>query len=262
MFAARREHVEQVIRPALARGDWVRVRPLHRRDVRVPGRRPRRAARAHRRARAISSTPIANPTSRSCSTCRSQCRAQRLQRAEAAGRTLDKFERETAGVLRARARCLSRARRRRARSAFAWSTASRPVRGRARGTRDGCWRRCERWPMTTHLVRRPRGRSCLPWQADAARAALARSRDAGRTRCCSRGPRGIGKRTLALQLRASAVVRDAARRTASRAARARAAGTSPRASIRICSCVEPFDDRRRRRRRSRSMPSRSTASAR
>ena len=94
MFAARREHVEQVIRPALARGDWVVCDRFTDATLRVPGRRPRRAARAHRRARAVRARRSASPTSRSCSTCRSTCRARGWQRAQAAGRTLDKFEGE------------------------------------------------------------------------------------------------------------------------------------------------------------------------
>ena len=41
MFAARRDHLRSVIEPALARGDVGAVRPLHRRHLRLPGRRPR-----------------------------------------------------------------------------------------------------------------------------------------------------------------------------------------------------------------------------
>ena len=40
VFAARRDHVRQVIGPALERGTGA-VRPLHRCDLRLPGRRPR-----------------------------------------------------------------------------------------------------------------------------------------------------------------------------------------------------------------------------
>ena len=42
MFAARARHLDEVIRPALARGALGRLRPFHRRDVRLSGRRPRR----------------------------------------------------------------------------------------------------------------------------------------------------------------------------------------------------------------------------
>ena len=41
VFAARRDHLAQVIEPALARGAVGAVRPLHRRHLRLPGRRPR-----------------------------------------------------------------------------------------------------------------------------------------------------------------------------------------------------------------------------
>ena len=51
------------------------LRPLHRRDVRLPGRRARRVARRSTRSRA-GCTPIASPTSRCCSTCRRRCRAR------------------------------------------------------------------------------------------------------------------------------------------------------------------------------------------
>ena len=48
MFAARREHVAQVIAPALARGDWVLCDRFTDATYRLPGRRARRGNGAHR----------------------------------------------------------------------------------------------------------------------------------------------------------------------------------------------------------------------
>ena len=108
MFAARREHVVQVIRPALARGDWVRLRSLHRRHLCVPGRRPRRVARADRHARA-DRAPDCNPDLTLLFDVPGAVSRERLDRMSARGRALDKFEREAAGILRARAQRVSRA---------------------------------------------------------------------------------------------------------------------------------------------------------
>ena len=116
MFAARREHVEQRD-PARARARRLgAVRPLHRRDLRLPGRRPRRRPRAHRRARAVGARRLpARPHDPVRRADRGVARAPR-SRAER----------------RARPSTSSSARRVRSSSACARLTSSGPPRSRAR----------------------------------------------------------------------------------------------------------------------------------
>ena len=52
MFAARATHLANLDRTRRRARRLGALRPLHRRDLRLPGRRPRRAGRRHRRARA------------------------------------------------------------------------------------------------------------------------------------------------------------------------------------------------------------------
>ena len=141
MFAARREHLERGDRAGARARRLGAVRPLHRRDVRLPGRRPRRAARAHRRARALDPRPIASPISRSCSTCRPACRASASHARSAEGRELDKFEREQVEFFeRVRGAYLERA----APSPRVFASSTARPRGRAAEVRASSSRSCSR----------------------------------------------------------------------------------------------------------------------
>ena len=243
MFAARREHVEQVIRPALARGALGGVRPLHRRDLRLPGRRARRVARAASRALAAhvhgDCQPGPHAAVRRAAVEVSRARLD----AGARGRPHARQVRARGGgILRPRARRLSRARGAPSRALPRRSTRRCRSPTCARGSRR-CSRRCERRrsdddARCAGCARRRRAAAV----ARAGRAATcSRGARAGRMRCCITGPQGIGKRDLALHVRAR---RCCARRrapTASRAARAPscryvAAGQHP--DLRV---VEPFE---------------------
>ena len=244
MFAARREHVDAGDPPGAGARRLDRLRSFHRRHVRVPGRRTRRAARTHRASSSISCMAIAGPTLRSCSTCRSTCRASACS-AHAARRPRARQIRKrksrssssaSAPPISQRARrgacALSRGRFRRGR----WRTCARNL------TR--CWTRCERCAERRRRgCTAPHGRNCLPWQRTAAREALA-ARASLAARAADHRPARHRQAHARAQFRASAVVRGAAPRMALACGACAAAGMSRPASIRTCSCVEPFDDRR------------------
>ena len=93
MFAARREHVEQVIRPALARGDWVVCDRFTDATYAYQGGGHGVPARTHRRARALRARRLrARPHAAVRRAARGVARAPAAR--AAAGRTLDKFESE------------------------------------------------------------------------------------------------------------------------------------------------------------------------
>ena len=182
MFAARREHLEQVIRPALARGAWVALRPLHRRHLCVPGRRPRRRARADPDAGGLGARRLpARPHAAVRRAARGVPRAARQGAASKAARSTS-----------------SNARRRRSSIGCATPTSSAPAptrRGSASSTAPSRSPRCARrsprtstpWrgsaPTHERRSRRRDSRRRLP--AVAAAAALARGGavgDAGATR--------------------------------------------------------------------------------
>jgi dTMP kinase len=110
MFAARREHVELVIRPALARGDWVICDRFTDATYAYQGgghRVPHAAIEALERW----IHPDCQPDLTLLFDVEPDVSRARLGRAEAQGRTLDKFEREQADFFaRVRAAYLDRAR--------------------------------------------------------------------------------------------------------------------------------------------------------
>ncbi len=110
MFAARREHVEQVIRPTLTRGDWVICDRYTDATYAYQGgghRVPRAAIEALERW----IHPDCQPDLTLLFDVEPEISRARLGRAEAQGRTLDKFEREQADFFdRVRAAYLDRAR--------------------------------------------------------------------------------------------------------------------------------------------------------
>ena len=180
MFAARREHVEQVIRPALARGDWV-----------VCDRFTDATYAYQGGGHGVAAAHIAALEAFVHADCQPDCTLlfdvplavsrERLQRAQAAGRTLDKFEREKqAFFARVRDAYLERARR--LSRALPRGRLVAADRRRARRARRGSWRR-----MVSDGRRRRRARhapwpALLPWHAAAART-RSRARARGRTRC-------------------------------------------------------------------------------
>ena len=212
MFAARREHVERVIRPALARGDWVLcdrftdatyayqggghgVADATDRDARAdrarrlaagPDAAVRRAGRGVARAAAGMSRAGARSTSSSA-------------------RRIAFFERVRDVYLSARAaepRALSRRSTPRGRSPTCAPSCRRSR--RAVSTDDDATERSD-------AGRRRCAAGLLPWQRAAARE-LARRTRAWPHAMLITGPRGIGKRAARAALRAGAAVRIAARR--------------------------------------------------
>ena len=183
MFAARREHVEQVIRPALARGDWVLCDRFTDATYAYQGGGHGVPARRIARARARSCTTIAGRTSRCCSTCRPPCRARASTRAGG---------RPRARQVRARARGLLRARARRLSGARGGRAAALPRRRFVAAARARCARNSPDIagavadePTTTLPPRRPPWPALLPWQHAAAPEALLARAPRGRMRCCS-----------------------------------------------------------------------------
>ena len=98
MFAARREHLVRVIEPALAARRVGALRPVQRRDLRLPVRRARAStARVFRRAGVAGASATASRTRPSSST---STRPSAYERQRAQSRTPDKFEREAAEFFR------------------------------------------------------------------------------------------------------------------------------------------------------------------
>ena len=205
MFAARREHVEQVIRPALARGDWVLCDRFTDATYAYQGgghgvdAARDRGARAlvHADCRPDLHAPVRRAARRVARAPRS-ARGSGSHARQVRARDLAFFE-------RVRAAYLERARAEPAR--FRVVDSSRPLDDvRAELARD-------RGDVVSDddddaAAAAPAWPPLLPWQ---------RPRASG---CASAtwphallitGPRGIGKRTLALNLARGAAVRDAAR---------------------------------------------------
>ena len=110
MFAARREHVEQVIRPALARGDWVVCDRFTDATYAYQGG-GHRVARAAIEALEQWIHADCQPDLTLLFDVEPEVSRARLGRAATQGRTLDKFEREQADFFdRVRAAYLERAR--------------------------------------------------------------------------------------------------------------------------------------------------------
>ena len=259
MFAARREHLEQVIRPALARGDWV-----------VCDRFTDATYAYQGGGHGVPATHIAALEALVHADCQPDLHApvrraaRRVARAPAAGAGRRPRARQvrarSAGVLRRACATPISSGRPPIPSASASSIrrarcAEVRARARARWTAHGSASRRRR--------RKPRGRRgprCCRGRRTAANDALAR-RATWPHALLIAGPRGIGKRTLALNF-ARALLCESPRAGRLRLRRVRrVAAMSPPASIRTCSIVEPFDDRRRRRSQDARSASRSTASA-
>ena len=203
MFAARREHLERVIRPALARGDWVLCDRFTDATYAYQGG-GHGVDRTRIRELEQWITATASPISRCCSTCRtgvSRARLDRARRPRAA--TLDKFEREAERILRARARRVPRTRARRS-APLPRDRQHAPARGRARRDRRAISTRSE--PRNDGGRTRRRAGSALPWlpllpwQLAAARASARARVDSWPHALLVHGPRGIGKHALALNL--------------------------------------------------------------
>ena len=237
------------IRPALARGDWVHLRSLHRCHARLPGRRARRDARADRAAGAARCTAelhaglhaAAGPAGR-----RGLARARSAQPAAPAIASRTRrwrfFERVRAGYLRAGAR--------RARSASGSSMRRAPPR---------CERRSPERSHSLSLLARhePAESRCAADLAELRRAARSAPRTRRAPAACTADPRGARRRrrVAGAVVRAAGALR-AARRQRRAAAAAAAARVAP-ASTRTSSCDRPGS-----RTRSSSASSRCASSAR
>ncbi len=185
MFAARAEHVDQLIVPGAAGRPLGAVRPLHRRHLRLPVRRPRTVRSAGRGARGVGSPgPAARPDA--AVRHRSGDR-RRAPGARAGGRPLRE---RTGRLLRARARRLPGARTASTPRA-SWpsmpTAAHRVARARAPGARRG-----DRTMVTL---------KDLPWHT-AAWAAIAPLWGRGAHAILLHGMAGIGKKHLALDVAA------------------------------------------------------------
>jgi len=125
LFAARREHVERVIRPALARGEWVVCDRFTDATYAYQGG-GHGVSGAWIRALAQAVHPDCNPDMTLLFDIAPEVSRERLDRARGEGRTLDKFEQEAGGFFeRVRAAYLELAREEPAR--FHVVDASRPL---------------------------------------------------------------------------------------------------------------------------------------
>ena len=138
MFAARALHVDNLIRPALARGEWVVCDRFTDATRAYQGSGRGVDEHADRAAGAGGARRTCSPTARCCWICRS-LPAWRAP-ARAPGRPSDRFEAETEAFFeKVRAGYLAIARARaRARSA----SSMRPRRSRRSSTRSACGSRC------------------------------------------------------------------------------------------------------------------------
>ena len=236
MFAARREHVEQVIRPALARGEWVICDRFTDATFAYQGGGHGVDAERIDDARANGCTPTAaRPHAAVRRAAGGVARAPR--RGAGKGRVLDKFERE-AGAFFARVRDAYLARAAPSPRAFASSTRRAARDGAARARRD------RRLAVSGEPDRRRRAPTLL-----ARAAAMARGR------CCasSVARRASWPHALLIAgsarhrqararaaLRAGAAVRDAARRRLRLRTMRRLPLCRRAASIPICASLEPL----------------------
>ena len=256
MFAARREHLEQVIRPALARGDWVLCDRFTDATYAYQGG----GHGVRRRASASSRTWVhgdCRPDLTLLFDVPPEVSRERLDARDAtaacstssSASTQAFFERVRAVYLAARAR-------RAARFRVIDSTRSLDdVRARARRGAGGA--ASERRASRTR--RRARGAAwpLPPWLA-APRARRSRCARAGRMRCCFTARAGVGKRALALHF-ARALLCESPRAGRQRVRRMRRLPLCRRpASIRTCGSSNRSTSTRRRRHADRSR-SRSSA---
>ena len=236
MFAARREHLDLVIRPALERGDWVVCdRFTDATYAYQGGGHGMPSARIH--ALEQWTHGDCQPDLTLLFDVPTGVSRARLDSAELAGRALDKFEREAMPFFtRVRNAYLERAAALPQRIRVIDST--RPVevvRAEVASHLDGAGT-CPhddrtRAPKRARLPWSP----LLPWQVDAARSTLA-PRATWPHALLVHGPRGIGKHALALNFAAGVAVREPARRRPRLRRVRRRAGTPSPASTRI-SCV-------------------------
>ena len=244
MFAARREHVVQVIEPALARGDWVLCDRYTDATYAYQGGGHGVSLDVDRRARAAAPRRLAIPTSRCCSTFRATVSRERLDRMRATGTRARQVRARGARILRARARRATSTARPRSR-AVSHHRRDTPARRRACATCNASSTRCERGDT---LADDPdddgptdaRGAAApLPWQrprqrgtAGTARALAACAAFDGAGGIGKRDPRALACARAALRIAERG--RHAVRRL--RGCRYAAAGQHP--DLRI---VEPVD---------------------
>ncbi len=261
MFAARREHLELVIRPALARGDWVVCDRFTDATYAYQGGGHGMPAARIRDTRAVDARRLpARPHVPVRRADRSIARSARLRRAR--GPLARQVRARGGRVLHAGAKRLSRARRRSCRSGFASSTARGP------------WTRCGRTsPRTSRrwdCRRDGRARRRAGAAAVARDAAVAGRYRAGRARAArelaARAARPRAARHRQARVRPSTSPRRCCARPragmVSPAARARVAGTPSRASTPISCGSSSWWSIPRKTRSKRWTPSRSIACAR
>ena len=251
MFAARREHLEQVIRPALARGAWVVCDRFTDATYAYQGGGH---GVARERIRMLEDWVHGDcqPDLTLLFDVPPAVSRARLAKAQREGRALDKFEREAAGVLRSGARRLPRARRRR-RGAVPHRRQHAARRRGARGARRAPRRAGAAAPRSIPTGRPRRMPECAarrhpgattasrrgplpwlplpPWHEEALRRGAAAARDLAARVAAARSARGSARRRWRSRWRRRCCANRRAP-TAAPAAPARRAATRSPVSIR------------------------------